>query len=212
MLKQFFRASLAVVAVSALSFPTLGFARPSSHSSAHLSAYRLQTALPGLANKWVLVVRHAEKPADGTGLTPAGEARAKAYVNYFTHYKTATGVNLKLSVLIATKDTKKSFRERLTLEPLSAATGLPLNLKYKEKDFNTMVSDLGATPQSGNVLICWHHGGIPELVTALGSNGEAMFPGGKWPADHFDYVIELHYDAQGKVIPADTHKIVEPTF
>ena len=39
----------------------------------------------GLANVTLLVVRHAEKPTDAgdRGLSPAGEARAKAYANYF---------------------------------------------------------------------------------------------------------------------------------
>ena len=33
----------------------------------------------GLADTVVLIIRHAEKPASGFGLTPEGEARARAY-------------------------------------------------------------------------------------------------------------------------------------
>ena len=33
----------------------------------------------GLADATVVIVRHGEKPDEGAGLSPAGEARAKAY-------------------------------------------------------------------------------------------------------------------------------------
>jgi hypothetical protein len=36
-----------------------------------------------LHNSVIVIIRHAEKPADGDGLAPAGEARANAYVDLF---------------------------------------------------------------------------------------------------------------------------------
>ena len=39
-----------------------------------------------LHNSVIVIIRHAEKPADGDGLAPAGEARANAYVDYFKHF------------------------------------------------------------------------------------------------------------------------------
>src|ERR1700722_2723870 len=74
----------------------------------------------GLANAVVIVIRHGEKPDDGTGLTPAGEARAKAYVKYFADYQ-VDGQPLHLDKIFATADSKSSFRERLTVEPLAKA-------------------------------------------------------------------------------------------
>jgi hypothetical protein len=72
----------------------------------------------GLADTTVLIIRHAEKPDSGTGLAPAGEARAQAYVGYFQHLR-LNGVVFRPDTLIATADSKNSARERLTLEPLS---------------------------------------------------------------------------------------------
>ena len=37
----------------------------------------------GLKNAVILVIRHAEEPDDGDGLSSAGQARANAYANYF---------------------------------------------------------------------------------------------------------------------------------
>jgi hypothetical protein len=170
-----------------------------------------QTALPGLANHWVVIVRHAEKPETGTGLTPAGVARANAYVSYFTHYK-ADGNVIKFGRLIATADSKNSFRERLTLEPLSKATGIPLELGFKNKQFGDMVKSLNDSPKPGNILICWHHGNIAPMVTDFGGNATKLIGAAKWPEDRFDWVIQLHYDASGRLIQKDTKKIVEPKF
>ena len=60
-----------------------------------------------LTNTVILVIRHAEKPADGNGLAPAGKARAKAYVDYFRSF-TVDGQPLKLDYLFAAADSKTS--------------------------------------------------------------------------------------------------------
>jgi hypothetical protein len=39
-----------------------------------------------LHNSVIVIIRHAEKPADGDGLAPAGEVRANGYVDYFKNF------------------------------------------------------------------------------------------------------------------------------
>src|SRR5438105_3217071 len=92
-----------------------------------------QQVKPPLANEVILIIRHAEKPEEGTGLTPIGVQRANAYVDYFRAYR-IDGQPAHLDHLIATADTKKSFRERLTLEPLGKALGQPLDIRFKTKN------------------------------------------------------------------------------
>ena len=87
-----------------------------------------------LARTTVLLIRHAEKPDDGTGLSPAGVARANTYVHYFTNYQ-INGATIKLTALFAATNTSSSHREYLTLLPLSEATGLPINTPYKDDDY-----------------------------------------------------------------------------
>lgn len=187
-------AGLILLAVSATTFSS--------------AATQVGNGKSGLANAVVLVIRHAEKPETGTGLTPAGEARAKAYAKYFPSYK-FNGKLFHLDYIFATADSKNSFRERLTVEPLAAATKLKLDLRFKNKEYQQLADALRAKSYGKNILICWHHGKIPDLLTALGADAAKLIPGGKWPAETFDWVIQLAYDKNGKIIPSQTARIPE---
>src|SRR5579872_1836495 len=79
----------------------------------------------GLAGDTLLIIHHAEKPDGdngGPGLAPAGEARAKAYANYFQHFQ-LDGMPVKIGAIIATADSEDSDRPRLTVTPFSQASG-----------------------------------------------------------------------------------------
>lgn len=163
---------------------------------------------PGLANATLLIVRHAEKPAEkgDPGLAPAGAARAKAYASYFRHFA-VDGAPVHIDTLVASADSDESARPRLTLEPLSAATGLPIQHDFANKEVKDMAHWLEATPH-GNVLIAWHHGKLTKLIEKLGADPAALLPGGEWPDDVYNWVIELRYDADGDL--SEAKRIVEP--
>jgi broad specificity phosphatase PhoE len=163
---------------------------------------------PTLKDAVILIIRHAEKTASGDELSPEGYQRADAYVNYFKNYQ-VDGKPLKLDYLYAAADSKNSKRVRLTVEPLSKATGLKLDNRIANKKFQEMVDELHATSHGHEILICWHHGQIANLVRALGADPETLLPKGKWPDDVFNWVLELHYDDNGRLIPAETKRINE---
>jgi hypothetical protein len=156
---------------------------------------------PGLKNTMVLVIRHAEKPETGDYLTPVGEARAKAYVGYFKNY-TVDSKPITIDYLVATADSKGSKRPRLTVTPFSKATGLAIDQRFASKDFQGLADDLRAKPHGAHILICWHHGQIPDLLEALGANPQKLFSKGKWPDDTFSWVIQLRYDDKGQLVEA----------
>ena len=155
----------------------------------------------GLKNTVVLIIRHAEKPGSGDNLTPAGEGRAKAYVNYFKGY-TVDSKPITVNYLFAAADSKGSRRPRLTLEPLSKATGMTIDQRFTAKQFQGLANELRAKPYGQDILICWHHGQIPGLLDALGAKPDKLLPGGKWPDDVFGWVIQLRYDANGQLVDA----------
>jgi hypothetical protein len=165
-------------------------------------------ASPGLKNATILVIRHSEKPEIGNELTPAGEKRAAAYPEYFKNYQ-LDGKPLKLEHLFAAADSKNSHRSRLTVEPLGKALGLELDMRYANKKFQDLVDELQATNHGQQMLICWHHGQIPSLVQALGADPEKLLPGGKWPDATFDWILQLRYDENGVLIPAETKVVHE---
>jgi len=144
----------------------------------------------------ILVIRHAEQSTDGDGLSSAGEARAKAYVNYFKNF-TIDGRPLTLDYLFAAADSRSSHRPRLTIEPTAKELGLTIDTQFKNQQFLELADEIKSLPPSTNILICWHHGKIPQLLRALGADPESLLPNGKWPSDVFDWLIELRYDENG---------------
>jgi hypothetical protein len=180
---------------------------PSIVTSVSTSA-ALEAKTAGLADATVLIIRHAEKPDSGTGLSPAGEARAQAYVGYFQHL-TLNGVAFRPDTLMATADSKNSARERLTLEPLSRALGIPIDLRFGNKDLAGLVHVLTSEAHGKSVLIAWHHGTLPQIIEALGGDPHAVLPDGYWPDNVFDAVVVLRYDHSGKFIPGSERLIHE---
>ena len=165
------------------------------------SSAQTQSARNYLADNTVLIIRHSEKPEVGTGLTPIGEARAQLYIKYFQPFQ-EEGLSVPVDCLYAGADSQSSIRPRLTLEPLSKATGLPLHLKVGTKDSEALVLQLKTEAHGRHPLIAWRHGEIPALLRAFGASPEKLLPDGKWPDDVFDWVILLTTGPDGQLSSA----------
>jgi hypothetical protein len=174
----------------ALAIPTTIFAGPPHEEK-----------FAALTNAVILIIRHAEKPDSGFGLSAEGEMRANAYVNYFQTF-TIDGQPLKLDYIFAAADSKESHRPRLTIEPTSHALGLAIDSRFKDKDFQELASEIQSKPHGKTILIAWHHGEIPGLIGALGADPKQVIPKVKWPEDVFGWLIELRYDSEGRLIEA----------
>lgn len=159
------------------------------------------TASPALKNAVILVIRHAEKPESGFALSAAGNTRAKLYVKYFQNF-TVGSRPLKIDHIFATADSSGSHRPRLTVEPLGHALDLPIDNRFKDNQFQALAHEIRSRSHGRNILICWHHGEIPNLVRALGAEPEKLFPHSVWPEHVFCWVIELRYDEKGRLAEA----------
>ena len=150
-----------------------------------------------LANATVLIIRHAEKsPDSGNTLTPEGFVRANKYAQYFLPFY-LDGAAIKINALYAGADSANSIRPRLTLEPFSHASGLPLNTEFPTTNPEALAHLLISSPHGDHVLIAWRHSKIPALLTALSADPSLLLPNSTWPDSVYDWVIVLHYDAQG---------------
>jgi broad specificity phosphatase PhoE len=147
----------------------------------------------------ILIIRHAEKPDEGSGLSAAGEARAEAYVNYFKNFK-IDGQPLNLDYLFASRVSSASDRPGLTLAPTAKALGLTIDSQYGNNQFQKLADKIQSRLGGKNILICWHHGNIPGLLQALGANPDSVLPNGKWPSDVFGWLIMLRYDENGHLL------------
>ena len=156
----------------------------------------------------VLIIRHAEDADSGDGISPLGERRAEAYKNYFLNFA-VDSKRLRPDAVFAAKDSKKSHRPRLTVEPFAKAEKLRIDSRFGNNQSAELAADLRATEQGKVILICWRHPYVPDLLRALGAKPEELLPRGKWPNAVYDWVLLLSFDQNGRLIPASTRRISE---
>jgi len=153
--------------------------------------------------KFILVMRHAEKPLDplDPNLAPAGYARAKALAPYLPD-KFGTP-----DFIFAAAISKRSARPYETVEPLAKHTSKPIDATIADQDYGVIASDLlSMSDYSGKqVVVCWHHGNIPSMLQALGAQaGDYPDP---WDPTVFDLILQVEFPADG---PPTVAKFDEP--
>jgi hypothetical protein len=156
----------------------------------------------------VLIIRHAEDAGSGDGISPLGEKRAEAYKDYFLKF-TVDSKQREPTVIFAAKDSKKSHRPRLTMEPFAKAAQLKIDTRFGNNQSADLAAELRANQQGKVILICWRHPYMPALLQALGANPESFLPNGKWPGAVFDWVILLSFDQDGHLIPSSSRRTNE---
>jgi hypothetical protein len=166
------------------------------------------TAQEGPKDAVVLIIRHAEDADSGEGISPLGEKRAEAYKDYFLKF-TVDSKRREPQVIFAAKDSKKSHRPRLTMEPFARAANLKIDTRFGNVQSADLAADLRANQQGKVILICWRHPYIPALLAGLGANPKSFLPNGKWPGAVFDWIILLSFDQNGHLIPSSSRRTNE---
>ena len=156
----------------------------------------------------VLIIRHAEDADSGEGISPRGQERAEAYKNYFLNF-TVDSKRREPAVIFAAKDSKKSHRPRLTMEPFAKAANLKIDMRFGNDKSADLAAELRANQQGKVILVCWRHPYIPALLSALGATPETFLPNGKWPGAVFDWIILLTFDQDGHLIPSSSRRTNE---
>jgi broad specificity phosphatase PhoE len=151
----------------------------------------------------LLLMRHAEKPADPTDpdLAPAGLQRAKQLADYIPQ---AFG---PFDFLFAAAISRHSARPYETMKPLSTKIGVPIDATYADNDYGALAAAvLSETRYSGKkIVIAWHHGNIPPMADALGAAvGQSPNP---WNPAVFNLILKFEWGAAAQ--PSVT-KVVEP--
>jgi len=141
----------------------------------------------------IVLLRHGEKPghpsvdaeSDGRSLSARGFARAGALAPYLLH---EFG---RPHHLFATQPSKHSNRPVETITPLARALGLEINDKHPDADYERLAGHIiGNHKYAGEVvLVCWHHGKLPELTACLGGDP----PQDRWPEAVFDRIWVIDY-------------------
>jgi hypothetical protein len=92
--------------------------------------------------------------------------------------------------LFATQASKSSNRPVETITPVSAALNLPYDDNHADGDYAKVANDIltNSKYMGKVVLVCWHHGNIPNLATSLGVTNPPA-----WPGSVFDRVWVISY-------------------
>jgi hypothetical protein len=151
----------------------------------------------------ILVMRHAEKSDDPNDpdLTPTGLQRAGELATFIPQ---KFG---KPDYLFAASISRHSARPYETVKPLSKATGVPIDATYADQDYGALAEALldGAKFQAKLVVVCWHHGNIPNLLHALKApDGQYPDP---WNRTVFNLILQATFSQGG--IPS-VAEITEP--
>ena len=181
---------------------------PDASARRHLES---RAGASGLANATVLIIRHAEDAATGRGLSAAGQARAAAYARYFRPFRLGQE-QLRIDTLVAAADSRASDRSRLTLEPLSRASSIAVQQPLTDRHVRALVRWLGQGAPHRTILIAWHHGDLPDLLTELGADPAALLGRRRWPSNVYDWVIVLRFDRDGIIIPQASRLVREPAL
>jgi hypothetical protein len=79
-----------------------------------------------------------------------------------------------------------------TVEPLATALGIKIHSKIDRDDVQGAADAAKAYDGPGNVLVCWEHGQLAKIATALGVQGYAESTGWsgpvEYPGDRFDLI------------------------
>ncbi|MCA9710518.1 MAG: histidine phosphatase family protein [Myxococcales bacterium] len=129
----------------------------------------------------ILLVRHAEKAADGTPdppLTARGVERAECLAQRLSAFGPTH--------LLATQ----YQRTAATLQPLARATGLEI-VVIEAQDHAGWARALAELPPGARAVVAGHSNTLPGLVAALGGRLEGLDAKGNIPDDDYDRLVHM---------------------
>lgn len=121
----------------------------------------------------IVLLRHAEKPADEADihLSERGRQRAAALADWATN-SPAWKTTDRPAAIFACKPTAKapSLRAIETVTPLAARLSLPVQTPFSAKNFAPLARQILDDPAltGKTVVICWTRDELPQLAEAFG--------------------------------------------
>lgn len=126
------------------------------------------------AQPTVYLIRHGEKPSDGdNGLSSQGEQRAQCLVNVFS---SSSPYNIGYIMAQTPKSDGSRERPLETVQPLADSLGLSVDTSCDRDDSGCVADVVQNYSGSGNVLICWEHDALSDIVAALGDSNPPSYP------------------------------------
>ncbi|OJJ50255.1 hypothetical protein ASPZODRAFT_90240 [Penicilliopsis zonata CBS 506.65] len=138
-----------------------------------LSTLLLATAVAA-AEPTVYLIRHGEKPSNGSdGLSAAGLERAECLTHVF-----GPESDYDIGFIMAEQPKSDGSRQRPydTVLPLAEELGLTIDTNCTKKDYDCVADTVENYEGEGNILICWEHAALNNIVEALGVSSYSNYP------------------------------------
>lgn len=125
------------------------------------------------ATPTVYLIRHGEKPVSGSGLNPQGLERSQCLVNVFSaksHYN--------IGHIMAQEPQKSGKQQRPydTVKPLALSLNMTIDTSCQRDDSACVANVVGNYTGPGNILICWEHKRLTDIMMALGDANAPTYP------------------------------------
>ncbi|KAE8392576.1 hypothetical protein BDV23DRAFT_192523, partial [Aspergillus alliaceus] len=143
-----------------------------------LPYYLLAAAAAVTASPTVYLIRHGEKPDDGgTGLSTQGIERAQCIRQVFGK---SSGYNIGYILAMTPKSDGKRARPYETVHPLAEDLGLTVDTSCDRDDPKCVKDAIDKYDGDGNVLICWQHTALTDIIKELGDDDAPTYPKGRF--------------------------------
>lgn len=158
----------------------------------------------------VLIIRHAEKPADKNAidLNEKGFARATALAQIFERQPNLAQFGLPVQFFAAAYIPGSTSRRTIqTLTPLAQKLQVNIDSTFAKDKYLPMVQKILNDPAYNNkvVMIAWVHSAIVELAQAFGSA-----PANFWSDTSFDRIWVIRFNPDGTVVSKDIPQALLP--
>ncbi|KAL4869864.1 hypothetical protein BDV12DRAFT_70233 [Aspergillus spectabilis] len=127
------------------------------------------------AKPTVYIIRHGEKPEDDdeTGLSTQGEQRAQCLREVFG---ASSGYNIGYILAQTPKEDGKRIRPYQTVLPVAQDLGLEVDISCDRDDPDCVKDAIEDYEGDGNILICWQHGALTDILEELGVDDAPEYP------------------------------------
>ncbi|CAG8933916.1 unnamed protein product [Penicillium salamii] len=130
--------------------------------------------LAAAASPTVYLIRHGEKPSDGgTGLNAQGLERAQCLRSVF---EKSSEYNIGHIMAQTPKKSGKRARPYDTVKPLADDLGLTVDTSCDRDDSSCVKDVVDEYSGEGNILICWEHDALTDIVKELGDKNAPSYP------------------------------------
>ncbi|WP_198171399.1 histidine phosphatase family protein [Mucilaginibacter aquatilis] len=134
----------------------------------------------------IIIMRHAEKPANGDNLSCKGFNRAMMLPGVLVK---KFGVPRYVYVPSpSTGKATKSGRMLQTVWPLATKYNLTVNSKFDVENTKALAKNI--SNKTGTVLVVWEHNAIRSIIAALGIKADKL----KWKSNDYDslWIVSIH--------------------